>query len=191
MRISFVLCATLAVLGASAASARAGVHDLRLGVVAHNVFDRHNREDSQNIEAEIVWETPGFLEFLGKPRPYLMISANDEGYTSFAAAGLYWRYQFADHWALEPGFGYAIHDGKLDTPHPGADPRNGDIGERRVLLGSRDLFRTTLALERDFGDRFATQIYLEHLSHGQILGHGRNQGLDEAGVRLVWRFKPE
>ena len=29
----------------------------------------------------------------------------------------------------------------------------------------------------------------EHLSHGQILGEGRNQGLDEIGVRAVWKFQ--
>jgi hypothetical protein len=32
------------------------------------------------------------------------------------------------------------------------------------------------------------QAVFEHLSHGQILGSGRNQGLDMAGVRVVYRF---
>src|SRR5262249_23614129 len=154
----------------------------RLGVVKHNILDRHDREESENIEAEIVWETPGFLEFLGKPRPYLMVSANDQGFTSFAGGGLYWRYQFAKHWAFEPGFGYVIHDGKIDIPFPQGDPRNAGYGDDRVLLGSRDLFRTTLALEREISPQFSSQVYFEHLSHGQILGQGRNQGLDEAGL---------
>jgi lipid A 3-O-deacylase len=57
-----------------------------------------------------------------------------------------------------------------------------------VLLGSRDLFRTSLALTWDLSESFAVQGIYEHLSHGQILGSGRNQGLDEIGVRAVWRF---
>jgi lipid A 3-O-deacylase len=31
------------------------------------------------------------------------------------------------------------------------------------------------------------QGYYEHLSHGQILGEGRNQGLDEFGIRVGYR----
>jgi lipid A 3-O-deacylase len=28
----------------------------------------------------------------------------------------------------------------------------------------------------------------EHLSHGQILGKGRNQGIDNVGVRVIYRL---
>jgi lipid A 3-O-deacylase len=59
------------------------------------------------------------------------------------------------------------------------------------LLGSRDLFRTTFALEREFGDRVAAQLYWQHMSHGQILDRGRNQGLDYVGLRFSYRFDPD
>ena len=49
--------------------------------------------------------------------------------------------------------------------------------------GREDLFRTTLALTWDIGETWALQGIYEHLSHGQILGEGRNQGLDEIGMR--------
>ena len=58
-----------------------------------------------------------------------------------------------------------------------------------VLLGSRDLFRSSLALTWDMSNDFALQAIYEHLSHGQVLGTGRNQGLDEIGLRAVWKFK--
>ena len=182
MRLHHLIYAALAVFGVGAGRANAGVHDLRLAVVAHNLGDRHHREESENYEAEVVWETSGFLEFLGKPRPYMMVSVNDKQFTSFAGVGLYWRKPLSEHWTFEPGFGYVIHDGKIDTP---------TLDDERVQLGSRDLFRTTLALEREFGDHLAAQAYFEHLSHGQILGQGRNQGLNEAGIRRVFRIKPE
>jgi lipid A 3-O-deacylase len=31
-------------------------------------------------------------------------------------------------------------------------------------------------------------LIYEHLSHGQILGNGRNQGLDTLGLRVAYRF---
>lgn len=32
------------------------------------------------------------------------------------------------------------------------------------------------------------QLYWEHMSHGQILDEGRNQGLDYVGLRFLYRF---
>jgi len=61
---------------------------------------------------------------------------------------------------------------------------------RQRAFGSRDLFRETFALERGFGEHSALQIYYEHASHGQILNQGRNQGLNNIGLRFVWRFHP-
>jgi lipid A 3-O-deacylase len=90
--------------------------------------------------------------------------------------------------ALEPGLGYVVHNGEIDIPYPTGDPRNADFAANNVLLGSRDLFRDTIALERRWGPNFATQLFYEHLSHGQILGNGRNQGMDELGLRAVVLF---
>jgi lipid A 3-O-deacylase len=64
-----------------------------------------------------------------------------------------------------------------------------DFSANHVLLGSEDLFRTSLALTWKFSDTWGVQGIYEHLSHGQILGKGRNQGLDEIGVRAVWTFQ--
>ena len=36
--------------------------------------------------------------------------------------------------------------------------------------------------------RTAVEGYYQHLSHGQILDHGRNLGPDEPGVRFLYRF---
>jgi lipid A 3-O-deacylase len=171
------------------APAGADVRDIRLAMVKHNFLDEHKREDSENIEGEIDWDSPHILKIIGAPRPYAMVSVNDQGFTSFAAIGFNWRKSLGSHWALEPSFGYAIHNGKLDVPFPAGDPRNIDFDAERVLLGSRELFRESLALEREMGPRLATQIYYEHLSNGQLLGARRNQGLDEIGLRLVWRVK--
>jgi lipid A 3-O-deacylase len=39
------------------------------------------------------------------------------------------------------------------------------------------------------GENWGLQLQYDHLSHGQILGNGRNQGLDNIGVRVYWQFQ--
>lgn len=169
-----------------------GLDEMRLGAVAHNVCildcNNANKEDGPNINGEVVFSSPELLRFIWSPRPYIMGSVNTAGDTSFGGAGLHWNWAFAEGWALEPGVGYVIHDGELGFPFPQGDPRNDPISESKVFLGSRDLFRTSLSLNKDLSGPWGMQLMYEHLSHGQILGNGRNQGLDNIGVRVIYAF---
>lgn len=180
-----------------AAPAHADVEEIRIGVVHHDIRTDHGeladpKEDGPNIEGELVFTSPDWIKWLGAPRPYVMGSLNTAGNTSFGGVGLYWRWEFADHWAFEPGFGYVVHNGEIDVPTELAGtPAAGAFEREHQLLGSRDLFRTSFALERELGSRTAVQAYFEHLSHGQILAEGRNQGLNEAGLRFIYRFNPD
>ena len=188
---------SVAILAAGASEAQARVVDeMRLGIVQHNIRTDHGdladpKEDGPNVELEFVFKSFQPLKLIGAPRPYVMASANTEGNTSFAAVGLAWRWEFADGWALEPTFGYAIHNGEKDIPLGLTPAQRTQFEAEHQLLGSRDLFRESIALERELGKRFAVQVYYEHLSHGQILDEGRNQGLDEAGVKFVFRFSDD
>jgi lipid A 3-O-deacylase len=185
----------MAALGAALATAPtayAGVDEIHAGAMAHNicVTDCKNafKEDGFNVEFQVSFDSPGWLGWAGSPQPYVMASVNTEGDTSFGGVGLEWRWNFADGWALEPGFGYVVHDGETNNPFANGTPESGAFAEDNVLLGSEDLFRTSLALTRDFEGPWAVQIMFEHLSHGQILGDGRNQGLDQIGLRLGYQF---
>lgn len=195
MKAGLFFSAALLALGLAAPAAHAGVDELRLGYVG-NIRDDHGDigegKHGENGEIELVFSSPAFLELIGSPRPYVMGSfATEDRGVNFGGVGLYWRWEFADGWAFEPGFGYIIHDGEIDTPE-GLSPGEADAFEaQHQLLGSRDLFRDSFALEREFGDQFAMQLYWEHMSHGQILGEGRNQGLDYVGLRGVIRFTPD
>jgi lipid A 3-O-deacylase len=168
------------------------IEEARAGVLAHNicVTDCKNadKEDGVNVEGELVFASPGIFDIILSPRPYVVGSVNTAGNTSFAGGGLMWTFEFADGWAIEPSLGYVIHDGELESPYPQGDPRSEAFAEDHVFLGSRDLFRTGLALNKDFGENWGGQLLFEHLSHGQILGEGRNQGMDSAGVRIYYRF---
>ena len=187
------LFAAFAAVSLVAPAAGADVlNSVRLGVMDHNirVIDDKNadKESGANINGELRFNSPKFLGVIGAPHPYVMGSVNTDGNTSYGAVGLEWDWEFASGWHLEPGFGYALHDGELEAPYPDSDPRTGPFLEDHVLLGSRDLFRSSLALTLDFSETWGMQLIYEHLSHGQILGSGHNQGLDELGVRLVYNF---
>lgn len=185
--------AGLSVIGLSSGSAAADiVEEVRVGVMQHNICvndcKNANKEDGPTLEGELVFGSPGVLSILFKPRPYAIISANVSGDTSYGGVGLMWNFDFAEKWSIEPSLGYVIHDGATESPFPQGSPESEAFSEENVLLGSEDLFRSAIALNRDMGENWGLQLQYEHLSHGQILGDGRNQGLDSIGVRAYWRF---
>ncbi len=189
IRTAMLLATATAMTGTAAADI---LSEARFGVMQENVCvldcDNANKEDGLNISGELLFHSPDVLDLLLSPRPYVMGSVNTQGDTSFGGAGLHWSFRFAEKWAFEPSVGYVIHDGELASPFPQGDPRGDAFTEEHVLLGSRDLFRTTFGLHYDFNDTWGAELMYEHLSHGQILGNGRNQGLDNIGVRLSYKF---
>ena len=172
---SVVLVAAAAALVAPAANAQ--IDSVRLGVMKHNicVADCKNadKEDGPVIDVQVNFKSPEFLGWAFSPKPYIAIAPNASGDTSFAAVGLEWRWEFVDGWAFVPAFGYAVHDGEVKNAYTNGTPQATQFSDDHVLYGSRDLFRTALGLQREFG---------------QILGSGRNQGTDQAGVRIGYRF---
>ena len=187
-----LVCVAVASAALIAPAAAAQVDSARLGVMKHNicVTDCKNadKESGVNINGELRFSSPDFLAWAWSPHPYIVASVNTDGNTSYGGVGLEWDIPFAGQWHFEPGFGYIIHDGAVNNPFPSGTQAAVDYSADHVLLGSKDLFRTNLALTYDFNETWAMQAIYEHLSHGQILGEGRNQGMDELGVRLVWRF---
>jgi hypothetical protein len=58
----------------------------------------------------------------------------------------------------------------------------------RIDFGSKVLFEPELALGYQVSDKVSVELSYTHLSNGQIFHQGKNQGLDDAGVRLVYAF---
>lgn len=169
------------------------VEEVRVGIAQHNICvldcDNADKEDGPNVTGEIVFKSPDFLSFAFSPRPYVTGSVNTAGNTSYGGVGLLWNFDFGENWSLEPGLGYVLHDGANSNPFIQGTPQSDRFGEENVLFGSEDLFRTSLALNRQMGENWGLQLQYDHLSHGQILGDGRNQGLDNIGVRIYWQFQ--
>lgn len=175
-----------------APQAEAGVDEVHVGVMQHNICVSNcknaDKEDGPNVEFQVSFDSPSFLSWAASPQPYIMASVNTAGETSFGGVGLEWRWNFADNWALEPGVGIVAHNGEVDNPFPNGSPEAAAFAEEHVLLGNEVLFRTSIGLTYDFEGPWEVQGFFEHLSHGQILANGRNQGLDEVGIRFGYQF---
>jgi lipid A 3-O-deacylase len=169
------------------APAHAQISEIRLGVLDHDVYNR--TETGVQITGQVLFDSPELFEIIWSPRPYLYGSFNSDGWTNLGAAGLAWTGNFTDRFSAELGFGIAYHDGARDISDldPG-DPVRIRLAETRALLGSRFLFHTQIGFDYALTRNVAAGVVYEHFSNGQILGQGRNQGLDEIGVRLSYRF---
>ncbi len=185
----FILAAAAAAAGATPAFAGGPLSEVRLGVAAHDLTEP--AEDGPQIVAEALFDSPGFLQPLGAPRPYVAGSFNTQSFTNLGSAGLAWNIRPVERLRLEASFGVTYHDGVTDIPEGSApdDPDRIRIAETRALLGSHWLFRSQFAADFALSDRLHAGVFYEHYSHGQILGSGRNQGLDEVGVRLTYAFR--
>ncbi len=168
--------------------------ELRFGVLGHDLDLLNDGasgvEPGVDLSVEAVFASPRVLRFLGSPRPYVGGSLNTEGETSFAGVGLDWQTPMFGGVFFQGQLGYIVHSGELDLP----EDREANMEEtlflleNKALLGSRDLFRTSVGVGYRVNDQWDVGVVLEHLSHGQILGDGRNQGLDNMGVRISRRF---
>ncbi len=173
------------------------------------------KETSAALNAEIIFAEPNFLKWALSPQPYIGGSLNLEGNTSYGSAGLMWRQTLGDALYFDFASGLMVHNGTKEVPLPSYfdDPAivAGINGGRltaaqlqrvqtenvpyfeslntEIEFGSSILFREALTLGLRVSDRWATEIYVEHLSHGNILvQNGLNEGLNVLGGRLSYRF---
>jgi hypothetical protein len=192
-------CAAVAV----AAPAFAG--EAFVGVYKHDVTFIGNavglgaagREGGEDIHLGYRTDRIESLRWLGKPQVHAMLSLNTNNTSNFVAAGFDWRIELGKPggFYLRPGMGLAYTDGETQLPpvnEPGISQAEIDrrlkLNYTRIDFGSKVLFEPELALGYDLNDSWSAELSYTHLSNGQIFHQGKNQGLDDAGVRLVYKF---
>jgi lipid A 3-O-deacylase len=135
------------------------------------------------------------LPWLGHPQAQAVLSINTHRTSDFVSAGLGWPMPLGGRFYVRPAFSLAYTDGKAGLPPANAPNLTADERARRTALyysridfGSKWLFSPEVAVGMKFNPRLAGELSYVHLSNGQIFHHGKNQGLDDAGVRLVYSF---
>jgi lipid A 3-O-deacylase len=176
-----MLILALALLGSGlpASAGEAGdsiVSEIRGGVFAHDIrMLSFHRENGADINGEVLFVSPGVLDAVWSPRPHLGATVNMEGNTSTVYGGLTWEYDLPADYFLDANLGLAAHNGRLNTENP-----------RRKSLGSPVLFRLGGALGYNLTEKVNISIQVEHYSNAAIAYP--NEGMDNAGIRLGYRF---
>ena len=203
-----VLLAAAASLGLAslglAWSGSASAGEVFAGVYAHNItFIGDNigigavrREDGADIHFGYRTDRIDYLWFLGKPQAYAFASINTQGASDFFSGGFSWPIGlFRSNFYLRPGIGIAYTDGETSLPPSAAPGLSPAEVQRRIVFNTHHLnfgdpiqFEPELALGYRIDQHWSTELSYTHISNGQIFHHGENEGLDDAGVRLIYKF---
>lgn len=164
------------------------ISEVRGGILSHDISfpDRnqwrspnpfkHRYEGGVDINGEVLFVSPGFLRYLGRPRPRLGGSINTQGDTDSVYFDLDWDHQFELGPFIEGFLGLAWHDGKLDSGNPD-----------RIEFGSRMLFHLGLEAGWRFQRRHGFSLFWDHMSNAGLIDD-KNQGINNFGVRYGYRF---
>lgn len=166
-------------LGVSALATAANATEIRMGGYYHGlrVAAPHAREDNDlDYNAEILFDSPAVLSWLGSPRPQLGTTIAHHG-TSLTYAGLDWTANLTDAVFFDFGLGGAVHDGRL----AGTSPNNN---ENRY--GCRVLFHENISIGYRLTESVSVMGTIEHMSNASLCDY--NEGLTNAGVRLGYNF---
>ena len=150
--------------------------EVRIGAMAHDVgvFGR-SKEDGVDVNAELLFVSPDFLEVVFSPRPHIGVTVSTEGGTSQVYAGLAWDWTFWDPFFVEATLAIAVHDGKISSQAP--DEKS---------LGCRALFRESVSVGARFLEHHSVSVMFTHMSNANLCDN--NEGLDAFGVRYGYEF---
>ncbi len=174
---AFSLLFSFAVPSAALAEPAGIVSEVKLGVLAHDlrIVAADPVESGVDINGEVLFTSPAFLEPLWAPRPHIGAQVNTSGGTSQIYAGFTWTFDLTDRLWLGLAGGGAVHNGEA----------LGFDADRKTL-GSNVLFRLSAELGVDLTERLNVSIYYDHISNAFIARE--NPGLDNLGMRIGWRF---
>jgi lipid A 3-O-deacylase len=192
-------------LAAASFSGAAMAGEAFIGAMKHDVtfigdavgLGAAGREDGVDVHLGVRSERLDGLRVLGRPSVHAFVSINSEDTSNFVAAGFNWPLDVGGEggFYIRPGIGLAYTDGETDLPpvnEPGIS--QAEIQRRLVLyntridFGSKVLFEPEFALGYKMTDTVSMEVAYTHLSNGQIFHKGKNQGLDDFGLRLNVKF---
>lgn len=181
-------------LGATAAGP-AAAGDLFGALYAHGLSTRAGREHGVDIALGYRTAPLDGLTWLAKPSVGLFVMANGSVPTDFAAINLNWPLTIAGRFYVRPAFGLAYTTGQAEIGDPGdmsvsaaERARRLRLSQTRIDFGSHALFEEEVAFGYRLSRHWAIEASYMHFSNGEILHHGENQGLDDAGVRVAYSF---
>jgi lipid A 3-O-deacylase len=132
-------------------------------------------EEGLDVNLELLFPAFEFTKPIFSPRPHIGAQVNVGGRTSQVYAGLTWTFYLTDGIWFAPAVGGSINNGETTR-----------LGLTRKALGSPVLFRLSAELGVDLTENVNASLYYDHESNAFLAD--LNPGLDNAGVRLGYRF---
>ncbi len=179
-RVWLTAVAVAAGLATSSATAKAqsfGIHDIKAGLLLHDVPDLWSGFNLENryvdVNAEVSFTGMPFLG--GTLHPVLGASVNTRDDTSHGYADVRWQFELPLNLFIATGLGVAVHDGTID-------PTEAD----RKALGSRALFHIPFEIGYRLDRHNSVSLFFEHTSNAGLADY--NEGLDRLGFRYGYRF---
>jgi hypothetical protein len=167
--------------GATVSAQPSFLSEFRFGFAAQDPWGPEGRNGSANLTGEILFAKPFTASDLFTsyfiPRPHIGGSANLDGMTSFAYAGLSWTVDITPNLFVEGSLGGAIHNGK-DHPVSALD--------RHQALGCSPLFRESGSVGVRLSANWSVMATVEHLSNAGACSD--NRGLTNVGARVGYSF---
>jgi lipid A 3-O-deacylase len=166
-----------------AAQPKGIVDEVKLGVLAHDItLGGKSVESGADLNGEILFNGPSFLDYIGAPRPHLGLAINTDGNTDQAYFGLTWGlpllksiFGHSDSLTIYGSLGGALQDGYEDSAPPG-----------RKKLGSVALFRESIELGYQITPVYSISAIVDHISNADLGSH--NAGITSAGARIGIKF---
>jgi|HubBroStandDraft_6_1064221.scaffolds.fasta_scaffold796227_2 lipid A 3-O-deacylase len=186
-KLGLLACVFAAAVALPSISKADIVDEVSVGGFAHDLSDiGHGKESgTQDIQLEVDTTRPAILRILGAPRVNAFVSINSGGRTDSGGAGLVWDHQLFDRLYGTLDLGLAVNDGSLTAP---LGPAGDAARANHLQLGSHVLFREALGLELRLTRHWALGGEFVHESTGQIVAHGANEGINDLGLKLAYRF---
>jgi hypothetical protein len=199
--LGVIWAAMLSLSLAPLSSARSA--ELLVGAFAHDVtfigdligVGAAGREGGTDLQIGIRSDPLEGLSLIGRPQAHGLLSINTNGTSNFLAAGVSWPILLPGQFYVRPGLGLAYTDGEAGLPAvnaPGLAPseiqRRLKLYNSRIDFGSQLLFQPELSIGRVLSPRWSIELTYLHLSNGQVFAQGKNQGLDDAGLRLIYKL---
>jgi hypothetical protein len=144
-----------------------------------------NDDSGLIIRGEVLFRSfvPPFQNYFANTlfRPRIHVGGNlatAEDGISQVFAGLTWHFPIYDRFFLEATFGGTVHNGPLESADDGLD------------LGCHLLFRESIGVGVDLGERWRVLVAADHSSHAGLCddGNAGNSGLTHVGAYVGYRF---
>ncbi len=153
--------------------------EIRLGILRHDVKSglKNSYEKSYDVNGEYLFTSfqGTFWKTIFSPRVHVGASINVRSATNQFYSGLTWHVPLGEIFFLELSFGGEVHDGEIKKKK-----------KNKKALGSRFLFRESVAVGVKPLDKFNISLFVDHASNGGLASP--NPGLTGAGVRLGYQF---